>query len=154
VLPATWQSFFLKVTLYFYILYIIYFYAFSALTLLVGQQEGHPACKNLSGGVLAWLCVWSEMQTCIWPSWCYCHSLSLASVKSRSVLPFLVPAHPGSPRRRAVKRMCVCYIIFLWRGALQYPYPWTLPHIFIFQHCMQVFITTANKITFCSNANE
>jgi len=24
--------------------------SFSALTLLVGQQEGHPACKNLSGG--------------------------------------------------------------------------------------------------------
>jgi len=24
--------------------------AFSALTLLVGRQEGHPACKNLSGG--------------------------------------------------------------------------------------------------------
>jgi len=29
--------------------------AFSALTLLVGRQEGHPACKKLSGGVLAWL---------------------------------------------------------------------------------------------------
>jgi len=29
------------------------FAAFSALTLLVGQQEGHPACKKLSGGVLA-----------------------------------------------------------------------------------------------------
>ena len=28
------------------------------------------------------------MQTCIWPSWCHCHSLSLASVKSRLVLPF------------------------------------------------------------------
>jgi len=29
-------------------------FAFSALTLLVGRQEGHPACKkNLSGGVLA-----------------------------------------------------------------------------------------------------
>jgi len=39
-------------------------YAFSALTLLVGRQEGHPACKKLSGGVLAW----SEVQTCIWPS--------------------------------------------------------------------------------------
>jgi len=26
-----------------------------ALTLLVGQQEGHPACKKLSGGVLVWL---------------------------------------------------------------------------------------------------
>ena len=41
--------------------------AFSALTLLVGWQEGHPACKKLSGGVLAWLSVWSEVQTCIWP---------------------------------------------------------------------------------------
>ena len=43
-------------------------YAFSASTLLVGRQEGHPACKKLSGGVLAWLSVWSEVQTCIWPS--------------------------------------------------------------------------------------
>jgi len=42
--------------------------AFSALTLLVGRQEGHPACKTLSGGVLAWLSVWSEVQTCIQPS--------------------------------------------------------------------------------------
>jgi len=25
----------------------------SALMLLVGQQEGHPACKKLSGGMLA-----------------------------------------------------------------------------------------------------
>ena len=29
--------------------------AFSALTLLVRRQEGHPACKKLSGEVLAWL---------------------------------------------------------------------------------------------------
>ena len=42
--------------------------AFSALTLLVGRQEGHPACKKLSGGVLAWLSVWSKVQTCIWPN--------------------------------------------------------------------------------------
>jgi len=42
--------------------------AFSALTLLVGRQEGHPACKKLSGGVLAWLSVWCEVLTCIWPS--------------------------------------------------------------------------------------
>jgi len=41
---------------------------FSALTLLVGWQEGHPACKKLSGGVLAWLSVWSEVQTCTRPS--------------------------------------------------------------------------------------
>ena len=62
--------------------------AVSALMLLVGQQEGNPACKKLSGGVLAWLSVWSEVQTCIWHSWCHCHTLSLASVKSRLVLPF------------------------------------------------------------------
>jgi len=35
--------------------------AFSALTLLVGRQEGHPACKKQSGGVLAWLFVWSDV---------------------------------------------------------------------------------------------
>jgi len=52
------------------------------------RQEGHPACKKLSGGLLAWFSVWSEIQIYIWPSWCHCHSLSLASVKSRLVLPF------------------------------------------------------------------
>jgi len=59
--------------------------AFSALMLLVGWQEGHPTCKKLSGGLLAWLSVRSKVQTCIWPSWCHCHSLSLASVKSSLV---------------------------------------------------------------------
>ena len=38
--------------------------------------------------MLVWLSVWSKVQTCIWPSCCHCHSLSLASVKSRLVLPF------------------------------------------------------------------
>ena len=42
--------------------------AFSALTLLVGRQEGHPACKKLSDEVLVWLSVWSKVQTCICPS--------------------------------------------------------------------------------------
>jgi len=31
------------------------------LTLLVGRQEGHPACKKQSGGVLVWLSVWSKV---------------------------------------------------------------------------------------------
>ena len=61
---------------------------FSALMLLVGRQDGHLAGKKLSGGVLAWLSVCSEVQTCVWPSGCHCHSMSLASVKSRLVLPF------------------------------------------------------------------
>ena len=42
--------------------------AFSALTLLAGRHEGHPACKKLSGEVLAWLSVWNKVQTCIWLS--------------------------------------------------------------------------------------
>ena len=82
-------------------------FAFSALTLLVEQQEGHPACKKLSGGVLAWLSVWSEVQICIWPSGCHCHSLSLIGFS------FLVPAHPGSPGQRAVKRVCVLQEVML-----------------------------------------
>jgi len=56
---------------YFFLLLTLYteqVIAFSALTLLVGRQEGHPASKKTSGGVLAWLSVWSKMQTCIWPS--------------------------------------------------------------------------------------
>jgi len=53
------------------------------------------------------------VQTCIWPSWCHCHSLSLASVKSRLVFTFLVLAHLGSPGKRAVKRVCVR---MCWRG--------------------------------------
>jgi len=54
--------------LYIFVLYDSLSFAFSALTLLVGRQEGHPACKKLSSGVLAWLSVWSEVQACTWPS--------------------------------------------------------------------------------------
>jgi len=56
VLGCGW---FLYLGLYININLEIVAFAFSALTLLVGRQEGHPACKKLSGGVLAWLSVWS-----------------------------------------------------------------------------------------------
>jgi len=76
----------------------------SALTLLVGHQEGHPACKKLSSGVLAWLSVWGEEQICIWPSWCHCHSLSLAPVNPdwfyHNGSAFLVPTYLGCPEER------------------------------------------------------
>jgi len=82
--------------------------AFSALTLLVGRQEGNPACKTLSGGMLAWLSVWSEVQICISPSWCHCHSLSLAAVNPdwfyRNGSAFLVPAYPGCPGKRPINK--------------------------------------------------
>jgi len=86
---------------------------FSALTLLAGWQEGHPACKKLISGVLAWLSVWSKVQTCIWlmplPLTVSCFS------KIQIGFTFLVPAHPGSPGQRAVKRVCVCVCVSVAR---------------------------------------
>ena len=81
--------------------------AFSALTLLVGRQEGHPACKKLSGRMLVWLSVWSDVQTCMLPSWCYDHSLSIALVKSRLVLPFWFRLTWVVPEKRPLNG-CVC----------------------------------------------
>jgi len=96
--------------------------AFSALTLLVGRQEGHPACKKLSGEVMAWLSVWNEVQTCIWPSWCHCHSLSLASVQSSLVLPFwyrptrvVLEKGPSIGRFLAMVQMETVLWILSWR---------------------------------------
>ena len=82
--------------------------AFSALTLLAGWQEGHPACKKLSGGVLAWLSVWNQgadlhmAQLMLLPLIVSCFS------KIHIGFSFLVPAHPGSPGQRAVKWVYVC----------------------------------------------
>ena len=81
----------------------------------LGGRKGIRPVKKLSGGVLAWFSVWSEVQTCIWPSRCHCHSLSLALVKSRLVLLFLVPAHLGGPRKRAIKWVCVCVCVVTWQ---------------------------------------
>jgi len=69
--------------------------------------KGIRPVKKLSGGVLAWLSVWSEMQTCIWPNWCHCHSLCLASVKSRLVLPFWYRLTRVVPNKRPLN-VCVC----------------------------------------------
>jgi len=93
--------------------------AFSASTLLVGQQEGHPACKKLSGGVLAWLYVWSEVQTCMRPSWCHCRSLSLASVKSRLVLPFWNQLTRVVPEKGPLNR-CVCFSVLTLATSVLY----------------------------------
>ena len=93
---------------------ILLWSAFSALTLLVGRQEGHPAWKKLSGEVLAWLSVWSEVQACIYPSWCHCHSLSLASVKSRLVLPIWYRLTWVIPEKGPLNGcVCVCVVLSL-----------------------------------------
>ena len=50
-------------------MYLHFIYPFSALMLLAGCQEEHPARKKLSDEVLAWLPVWSVVQMiCIWSS--------------------------------------------------------------------------------------
>ena len=51
----------------------------------ITELRFYPTWYEISG---KWLSVWREVQTCICPSWCHCHSLSLASVKSRLVLSF------------------------------------------------------------------
>jgi len=51
--------------------------AFSALTLLVGWQEGHPACKKQSGGVLVW-----PLNVCV----CVCVCVVDMQMRSTSVV--------------------------------------------------------------------
>ena len=81
----------------------------------LGGRKGIRPVKKLSDGVLAWLSVWSEVQTCIRPSWCHCHLLSLASVKSRLVLPFWyqltwIILEKGPLTGRARVRACMCVL--------------------------------------------
>jgi len=52
------------------------------------------------------------VQTCIQPSWCHCHSLSLASVKSRLVLPFCYRLTRVVQDKRPLN-MCVCVRVML-----------------------------------------
>ena len=78
----------------------------------LGGRKGIQHVKKLSGGVPAWLSVWSEMQTCIWPSWCHCHSLSLASVKSWLVLPFWYHV-THVVRDKGPLNRCVCMLYLM-----------------------------------------
>ena len=84
----------------------------------LGSRKGIRPVKKLSGGVLAWLSVWSEVQTCIWPSWYHCHSLCLCFSKIQIGFTSLVPAHPGSPGKRAVTRVCVCVCVCVCTSTL------------------------------------
>ena len=85
--------------------------AFSALTLLVGRQEGHPACKKLEWwgtGVVICLEQGADLhmaQLMPLPLTVSCSS------KIQIGFTFLVPADLGTPRKRAVKRVCVCVIM-------------------------------------------
>ena len=81
--------------------------AFSALTLLVGRQEGHTACKKTEwwcAGVVICLERGADLhmaQLMPLPLTVSCFS------KIQTGVSFLVLAHLGSPGQRAVKRVCV-----------------------------------------------
>ena len=94
------------------------YYGFSALTLLAGWQEGHPACKKTEwwgAGVVICLerCADLHMaQLMPLPLTVSCFS------KMQIGFTFLVPAHPGSPGQYAVKQVCVCVCVVSWLNLL------------------------------------
>jgi len=83
-------------------------FAFSALMLLVGRQEGHLVHKKTEwwgAGMVICLELGADLrmaQLMPLPLTLSCFS------KIQIGFTFLVPDHPGSPGKRAVKRVCVC----------------------------------------------
>jgi len=74
--------------------------AFSALTLLVGRQEGHPACKKLEWwGAGMVICLERGADLHIAQLMPLLLSVSCFS-KIQIGFTFLVPAHPGSPGKK------------------------------------------------------
>ena len=96
----------------FYLLLIIYLLLLSALTLLVGRQEGHPACKKTEW----WGCWHGCQERCVDLHMAQLMPLPLTVScfsKIQIRFTFMVPAHLGSPGQRAVKWVSV-YFIYCW----------------------------------------
>jgi len=89
--------------------YYSYEWQISALTLLVGRQEGHPACKKTFEwwGTGTVICLERDADLHVAQLMPLPHTVSCFS-KIQIGFTFLVPAHPGSPGKRAIKRVCVC----------------------------------------------
>jgi len=82
--------------------------AFSALTLLVGHQEGHPAGKKW-GWWWWWALVSPDgLAPSRMTSACVCLYWSSLAPQSRCSL--LAPAHPGVPGKRA----CITVVVVVW----------------------------------------
>jgi len=85
--------------------------AFSALTLLVGQQEGHPACKKTEWwgvGMVICLLQGADLHTAELmplPLTVSCFS------KIQIGLPFWYRLTRVVPEKKAVKRVCVCNLV-------------------------------------------
>ena len=84
---------------------------FSALTLLVGRQDGHPACKNWVVGAGVVICL--ERDADLHMAQLMPRPLTVSCFSKIQIgFTFLIPAHSGSPGKRAFKRVCVCVF---WR---------------------------------------
>ena len=93
--------------------------AHSALMLLVGWQEGHPACKKTEWwGAGMVICL--ERDADLHMAQLIPLPLTVSCFNKIQIgFTFLVLAHPGSPRKRAVKWVCVC-IYLLTFGTVCY----------------------------------
>jgi len=81
-------------------------FAFSALMLLVGRQEGHLACKKLEWwGADVVICLERDADLHMVQLMPLPHTVSCFS-KIQIGFTFLVLAHLGSPGKRAVKWVC------------------------------------------------
>ena len=96
----------------FFIVLVSLYIAFSALTLLVGRQEGHPACKKQSGVMLAWLSAWGAVLHIAQQMPLPFLTIS-GSSKSRLVLPFwylLTRVDPDIFQTSSKTVVCVCVL--------------------------------------------
>ena len=83
--------------------------AFSDLTLLVGRQEWHPACKKNTERWGADMVICLQRGVDLHMAQLMPLPLTVSCFhKIQTGFTFLVPAHLGSPRKRAIKRVCVC----------------------------------------------
>ena len=89
-------------------MYSLILCAFSALTLLVGWQEGHPACKKLEWwGTGMVIC--PELDADLHMAQLMPLPLTVCCISKIQIsFTFLVLAHPGSPRKGAVEHVYVC----------------------------------------------
>jgi len=84
--------------------------AFSALTLLVGRQEGHPACKKQWWGTGVVICL--ERGAHLHMAQLMPLPLTVScSSKIQIDFTFLVPAYPGSSGKEAVKWLLLLFIL-------------------------------------------
>ena len=94
-----------------------------ALTLLVGWQEGHPACKKTEWWV-AGVVICLERDADLHTAQLMPLPLTVSCFSKIQIgFTFLLLAHLGSLRQRAMKRVCVCvllmYVLIVTSGSLQ-----------------------------------